>query len=1536
MTWFWQQQIEYSTITGVSNVIRHTDWICPNIIDQNSENFTISTLLSTNHYEPKASTNNTYLIDDSYNNIYDAELKPYWNNLDNIKLLDDNYSSILSPNINPYIRKVDSPYVIARDFNMNISTGSTICGIEVKLIKSAYTISDNNLPFENDEEWYFDNNITHYTYDKLITLNLNSSYTNSTQQFNNYSKSYESEFISTDVIQNGEFIVSPNNYYISPAKNIWLTNKEISLYGGENDLWSNDYNITPDDLNSSGFSIVVGVTQHIFRGYTTFPTFNNIFTKRTWYKTRYIGNYDVYNMSYQVSKLYNIAIRVFYKDEEPVYNMIYREDIFNSGNTLKTYDTYFRFQQCFNGICYSYVNSLDNIYDVSLINGDGKSVNNMYNEYNIIDKYMSNLYNIDIATNEEIDLTTNHFIIDGVNLKPGHLVLLCNQNSSNTNDVYIVNNNYFLENSNILSDRDSSWRSIFYIKLGSNKEKQFFLKNEGNQFPIFGEDKTFIEGHSWIVKHKINYNIKSNNDFVIDGNNVLSNPCKMLFTDYLVARTQTEINDWNYIDLFPLDSNEIIINYLDNSYKIDNTGELFYSLTGDTTENTMFNWSGNTSFKIDSTFYSNSDLNDHIVISFKNDISYFIDNQILPNDSIFNFFTTIKNMDANYLIINGEIPSWFLNTIESGYTFQIRNIHYCNSSSTYSGITNEFANYLNVSPFADLINFSNLDDRIRVEVKEDTDYFRYFDFTLIDIINGSGLTNTSHTFTTTNQYQNYKLKPFLDNLGVTPTNIYNEAYLLSDEYTIEELDTNWAFQGHTLTDTYYPIQSSLYKIIPTDTNKLLNFKPYTYLDFGNLYEQVGTPYSPYYFTSDSGRTLIYEVTDEYMLIEKPRIDGSSGLTANTYDFINVSKLQDISDILYELYLKYTHSYYYNYPDNVYNKICSQYALILKENSLIRNLSTGILYQDDDLFNLDLFNIDINSSFTYTYDKNLTYEPIELIDVGIDKKTKLPYPLNISNLDISYVDNLYYTGSSYNSYASFPNSYLYTTTVVNDKLYVNIKYQGIYDFDNVSTKGTPYNANLYTKNNATLIFDSTTLSQEGLLYNYLTIAEHVPVYDYVKDIKSDIYNNTYHLHNIFVDNYNSYIEFGLPSATTEGITQIDTQSSLTSAYQSFLFMYSANTNEILTAITYKNKNINNKTILQDFVNIEGNNYVFISSDNYYYQKFNNEPLSEIITQTWSNNYTNTLIKYSSDFKTILWYKKFFATTTTTSPMMPQIPSQNIDMTNVYDNDFNHSLHIISDVEEDSDVFDNYIYASNRVPRSYKLMNINQSGIVNNILIETNSAYSYITLMKLKLTDGYCMWVKPIYMLDYSSIIQDSNHFLKKMIYHKNNIYMLIKAKGRIGIYNGSTLVEYGNDLDNWNIYVVKYDKDGNLQWVKNLGSNTDDFVTDCDIYDDIYGECFVLSGYYQFSTSIDSYILYSQNYGSFVVKLNLVDGNVIGLLNKTSTHDLVINSVNIVNNSIYIGGFYDGGAYFGGTRYPNNYTYCDDYNIFIEEIKINSF
>jgi len=1627
MAWTWNDQ-------NLSNRIkRKTEWKSPNVVTQCLS--PLSSTVELNH-EPVSRDDLNYSIGQGetteisrrqnfhYVDINsNPPLKGIWDDLDNIKTVSTattftyDYATFLS--VNTWDQNVMelSPTISCRDFDLDVPTGSTITGIEIKITKSAYDsvgITCRSRCIDNSS--YIDNftrnNITNYTFDDVVMISLSEECNSDIYEdtlYNSYRSSFDSNLMSNDnivpqytflsnyynyakpfytevyedigkspsckalVIETSLFssvldtyqflgfdvedpfiyddVANCRLYNIYPAQGIWENfhydvwteerdTKKTYLYGGENELWGGTIlDIKPTNINKSDFGLYFKCVQKVERSYGglygNLQDFRTSTERLNWYTHEYDKSLERSCHSYQTSRLHDIQIRVHYELETETETIDSREDIFNSGNTLKTNDVYFKFQRCFNGICYQYVNGINDIYNISLMTGDGLSISNMYNVYNVIDEYCDNIYRVDVATTDAINLDEDYFEIDNVKLKPGHLVLLLDQASASTNDIYKVNENYFLENSNILSTREKAYRAKAYIKLGSHYQKQYFLNPSSGEFPITGETKYFTSGHSYIIKNYVNYNIKNRySGYTYDSSgNTLTSPNKMLFTNYKVARTLSENITWSDIEFTPLSA--ITIEYLDQSYHLTNEqGLVYFDMSGSTSAETYRSWSGLSFFNLDPSFTISS-VGDHSLISFRNVNSAFTDLEMIPTDSDFNYLSQIRYIDSNYVAFD-EIPEYLFNNLQvssNTYRYRIRNLHYC------SATTESYEEYLRYSPYANILNIKEISGLNMKPYDNQTptlaDRWRYFDYGLVtvnNIYNGT----TAYTFSTNNSYQNYTLYDTLSTLGPLPTNMYNDAYLLgttnsSGEYYIEEIFEDAALYGkdrdgsfHSsggTSSTYYSRQSSRWKIIPYDTNILKNFKPYTYVDYGVLSTTSGNINLPYSFIDgDSGRTLILEVTDEYMILQKPRLEQDPAssyynptnnlLNGLTYDIINVSKIQDISDILLELYKSYPHSYYYNYPENEYNRICGAYAEILKGNSFARNLASGILYQKDDLFNLNIFNLNIDENFNHLDDVNLTFEPIELIDVGIDKKPKLPIPLEIDDIVLSQNLFDFYTGLTTDAYSpiSEPISYVRTTNLVGDRLYVNINYQGLYHFNNQTTN---HPDKYYNQNTATLVFDSSSLYETGLTHNYLinqtnSNSNNIMNYDVLVDDSGSTYEIGYSSTISVSNQTHTWIELGNTNSLSNKLFR--------SPNKTFGHIIKYNSElEVTTAITFKNNSSTNNatgrvvSMINNVENTEMKNYVLLSGDkNKYYYKINNVGTYSLINSNGSERNNTLLVKFSDDFTNIEWQS-----------FIEGFMSDGIGgWISAGDCDLISSNHITKDSDDDY-LYHSFSYNNGTLGvDSIKIRDASTSNLKHQII--TNGNYSTYNLVKYNL-DGDVQWSKTIYQQTYypGKIV--------KILYHNNNIYMIINSRTKL-IIDG---VVYGDDETS--AYIIKIDKNGNFIWLKKLGINKTS-LTDIKVHNDII----YVSAYFSTTTKLGSYVLSpNASYNSsYVVKI-LEDGTFNGIYQKYSSESLSIKSINLIDDKLYIAGEWTGGAFFGGNR-PTNYITTNHNNVFVEEIKINSF
>jgi len=642
------------------------------------------------------------------------------------------------------------------------------------------------------------------------------------------------------------------------------------------------------------------------------------------------------------------------KQDDGKYTKQNRLETYDSNRFISVDDIYFKFNKYLTGITYTYVNNLDDIYSKNILTGDGYSIINMYNEYDVIDRVMKNISLVDVASDTNIDIYSQWLQINGVKLKPGHLVLLKNQDLDIENDIYVVTNKNFLINSDLLNNREKSDKFSCSIKIGNNFDKQFFLLNSGNTFPITGEPKQFVEGKSFILKNLVKYDLNSTYTNY-------NNAAKILFTDYDVARKQLNENSEIY-DNINID--------IDRTYfspeliKIDYRHEPTYIIKSGTTENSYF--SGITS-TITNKVLNTFTLIPYDILTFNCSDGDYIKLDIYSG-STFNSATTvlltldvfIKDLvvinSVNYIILDEILPNRILNSLKT-YAFSVNNL---NIATDWDDVFYK----LNHTPYSEYYSIVNRDfnvDFIEVIVKAIiNEYDKYFDYdALIFSFNDNNNWFTSG-FTSKNQYISYKL---YDNLNKLDDIILNSGYTFYNEYLLTGF-------------TYEYTDNNRIRIVDNSESLLSNFKPYTYVNISGV--------------TLSGRTLIYSVNEHEMIIEKPSSFPFFPAT-QLVSIQNIDGLKNISDILYEVYMNDTYDWYIKKIDNERKYICRSYAEILVMDEYIRLLATGVLFENENNeFILKLFNLGSNVNV----DELLYFSTIELIYIGSDRKSRFPVPLTV--------------------------------------------------------------------------------------------------------------------------------------------------------------------------------------------------------------------------------------------------------------------------------------------------------------------------------------------------------------------------------------------------------------------------------------------------------------------------------------------------------------------------------------------------------------
>jgi hypothetical protein len=665
-----------------------------------------------------------------------------------------------------------------------------------------------------------------------------------------------------------------------------------------------------------------------------------------------------------------------------IYYQQNRTEIYNENRFISVGDIYFKLNKYLTGVTFTYIISLVDVYNMNnLLTGDGYSLVNMYNEYDVIDRAMKNIIFVDAAADTNIDTEYQWFEINDAKLKPGHLVLLKNQANQAENDIYYVDEQYFLWNAGYLSTREKSDKFSCSVKLGKNADKQFFLLNNGYDFPIFNEPKNFIEGKSYILKNLIQYNL-------LNDRTGSTETSKIIFTDYDLARKQISENYERYdeilIDGIPLmstPSNYATINYHHDSYMIRSGSTTGGTFSGIASEITNI-YSGFTSIPMPTGV--DFRVGDYIYLNVYSGSTFFS-----GGTTHLEMWEFIKSIESglngtgdtqSYIFLEETIPNYILTDLKNCDYF-IENLTV--ATDWYDAIE-KLADY---TPYCDFYSLSTftwnsggtdfLD--IRLSPKESA-FNKYFDydglvfFVTDSQISGSTQIGDRYSFNTSISYLKYNLYDRLNQI--------NSGFTSGFTFFNEQIISGDTLQSYLYTD------NGRIKITTAITGLTDIFKPYTYINIGAVGELTK-------------KTLVYSVTDHEIIIERPVgwTPYPTQVQLPEINFIqNIDGLKNISDILYEVYMNDNYDWYLMKNDNERKYIAKSYADLLTFNSFFRSNVTGILYENDNNeFILKLYDIVTDTNL-------IQFESIELIYIGADRKSRLPVPLNQYADEIVYLLN----------------------------------------------------------------------------------------------------------------------------------------------------------------------------------------------------------------------------------------------------------------------------------------------------------------------------------------------------------------------------------------------------------------------------------------------------------------------------------------------------------------------------------------------------
>ncbi len=626
-------------------------------------------------------------------------------------------------------------------------------------------------------------------------------------------------------------------------------------------------------------------------------------------------------------------------------------------------DVYFRYQKCLSGICYQYVLTLYSIYDRSIMIGDNNYIQCMYNEQDIINAFMNNFTYVDLVSYYNLDLSQKIVKLNNRDLKSTHRILLTNQDDPNQNGVYSFNINGYLTPTTDLETTGKTYRFGTHVKLDDNQNIEYFLLNSGNTFPTTYEEKYFTTGHTFMLKNYFSYNINQT------GTTTDVIP-KLWFTDYDFARKLNNSNSslYNNIELTSASKLDIIYNNIYTYFTL--TGFVNFS-----SSNFDYVRSGHTEILTDATFVSNSDIGDYLEI--------FLTGVTFTGDTIYAIFnSTITGFTGDYIILNEYIPDFVL----SGMT----DIYIDNLNKLDSGDWEGSWDIYNRHYWSNLIGISG--DTMPVElVASAYTYDKYFDYDNVSIDNGSSISQ----FTTDNMYIKYKL---YDNLNAINPSTFTYTLSMSTYQSV----LNYTYQyTYLLDDSSYPADTtyndSPIKITFTDPSELDYFYNNTCIRLNSTY-----------------KTFIIDKDDTSITIEHPKelvFDPPYNWFIDIiYSIDTYYRLGYISNVLYDVYKNIPTTYYNPKDDYERKKICNAYADMLSVNQNIIDKTTGTIYQGENgdyilkLFNVrNSFNTLLDSNDGIDNDINLSFVPMEILDIGIDKQTKMP--LRIHDDDLHIIDDL---------------------------------------------------------------------------------------------------------------------------------------------------------------------------------------------------------------------------------------------------------------------------------------------------------------------------------------------------------------------------------------------------------------------------------------------------------------------------------------------------------------------------------------------------
>ena len=165
-----------------------------------------------------------------------------------------------------------------------------------------------------------------------------------------------------------------------------------------------------------------------------------------------------------------------YYEKKGIYEAMSNDSELKNLHIANIDNIYFKYQTGVSGICYSYARDLENIYEnnESVSDGVDNGAYNMYNEFDIIDEFYSNVKDVDVAVRaDSIDLTKSYKELDGLIIHQGTRVLLYSSTPSEKDGVYVADYNLKLKKTSETDSAETAFRYKLNVKFGTFLDYEF-------------------------------------------------------------------------------------------------------------------------------------------------------------------------------------------------------------------------------------------------------------------------------------------------------------------------------------------------------------------------------------------------------------------------------------------------------------------------------------------------------------------------------------------------------------------------------------------------------------------------------------------------------------------------------------------------------------------------------------------------------------------------------------------------------------------------------------------------------------------------------------------------------------------------------------------------------------------------------------------------------------------------------------------------------------------------------------------------------